>query len=73
MVMLLHLGCIQRNEWSRRTFRSLIFYIMYHFFGHCKDRFGIHVNIRTVCYICGHWYVYDVFTYVPVSYRSYST
>ena len=37
MVMLLHLDCVQRNEWSRRTFRSLIFYIMCHFDRHYKE------------------------------------
>ena len=47
MVMLLHLGCIQRNEWSP-NFRSLIFYIMYHFVRNYKERFGIHVNTQTV-------------------------
>ena len=46
--MLLHLKCIQRNECSRRTFRSLIFYITYPFVRHYKDIFGIHVNTQTV-------------------------
>ena len=48
MVMLLHLDCIQRNEWSLRTFRGLIFYIMYPFVRHYKDIFGIHVSTQTV-------------------------
>ena len=48
MVMLLHLDCVQRNEWSHRAFRILIFYIVYHFVRHYKDKFGIHVNTQTV-------------------------
>ena len=30
------------------NFRSLIFYIMYHFVRNYKDRFDIHVNTQTV-------------------------
>ena len=30
------------------NFRSLIFYIMYHFVRNYKDRFGIHVNTQAV-------------------------
>ena len=69
MVMLLHLDCIRRNEWSRRTFRSLILHIMYYFVRHYQDRFGIHGQHPNGCYVSGYWYVRDVFTYAPVAHQ----
>ena len=40
---------------------------MYHFVRNYKELFDVHITTRTVLTFCGHWYVYDVFTYVPVT------